>query len=176
MDDDKRIVPPTVWNLNNYIHAYDIPMVDLRKVNPESRMDVVENAIGALEGPKSMRRDRPYSGQSHTSQGERGRLEVKGLTVRDLRDCYVRAFILSHSVYQEGSLEPLEPNHTLYHEAMKGVDAQLNANDMHDVVGSFDPIAVSQNMAVEIEKLMGVFPNIRIVEDPTVLLDPPPAD
>jgi hypothetical protein len=35
-------------------------------------------------------RDRPYDGQSHTDTGERGKTEVKGITFRDLRDCFIR--------------------------------------------------------------------------------------
>ena len=99
-----------------------------------------------------MKRDRPYSGQSHTDQGERGSTIVKGLTVRDIVDCYIRGVILSG-----GESVPDEK----YKEALKGEDADLCGNDLFGFdMDKLDPIAISQNMTCEIEKMMGIFPNV----------------
>ena len=73
----------------------------------------------------SMRRDRPYNGQSHTDTGIRGAMELKGVTFRDLRDCYIRAWILAHDHYKDGTIETLQPNAALRDEAYKGEGAAL---------------------------------------------------
>src|SRR3954463_8298631 len=46
-------------------------------------------------------RDRPYNGQPWTDQGERGKTEVKGITMRDVADCLVRAMLLSAPLPKE---------------------------------------------------------------------------
>ena len=99
----------------------------------------------------NMRRDRPYNGQVHTSTGDRGRTEIKGLTFRDLRDCYIRAFMLaSHHI-----------NPAKYEEAKKGENAVLCEQDLYGWdLNEIDPIAVFQNFSCEIERLMGIFPNV----------------
>lgn len=144
----------------------DIPVIDLNTTNIASAGEVLENAMAVMEGPKFMRRDRPYGGQPHTDLGIRGKTEVKGVTFRDIRDCFIRAYTKSHPyyVYDEvnkcTTLERQEPNATLIDEANKGEKAQLNGNDVYKLVGGVDPIAVSQNLTCEIEKIMGIFPNI----------------
>lgn len=108
----------------------------------------------------NMRRDRPYNGQSHTVKGIRGAQEVYGVTMRDIRDAFIRAFIISHPCYEPESLTPIEPNYTLGENCNKGPDACICENDVYTLKGDFDPIAISQNLTCEIEKLMGIFPNI----------------
>lgn len=108
----------------------------------------------------NMSPDRPYNGQPHTSTGMRGATEIRGITFRDLRDCFIRAYILSHGHYKSGTLEELQPNATLRDEATKGVTAALSENDVYTLVGGIDPIAVAQNLACEVEKMMGIYPNV----------------
>lgn len=108
----------------------------------------------------NMSRHRPYQGQPHTSTGARGATEIRGVTFRDLRDCFIRAYILSHSHYKEGSLEEVQPNAALRTEAEKGEAATLCENDMYGLRGDIDPMAVAQNLACELEKMMGIYPNI----------------
>lgn len=109
----------------------------------------------------NMRRDRPYNGQPHTDTGtHRGATEIKGITFRDLRDCFIRAYIRSHSYFENDSLHKLQPNATLIEEAEKGEAAALSQSDVYRLVGSVDPIAVSQNLCCEIEKIMGIYPNV----------------
>jgi len=72
-------------------------------------------------------RERPYTGQSHTDFGSRGKTEVKGLTMRDVTDCIARGFAQA-----------------------------LRPGDKWD----FDEHAMVQNALCNIEKMMGIFPNI----------------
>lgn len=108
----------------------------------------------------NMSRDRPYNGQPHTDKGIRGATLITGVTMRDLRDCFIRAFILSHEHYKSGTLELMQPNATLQDESDKGVLATLCENDLYTLQGDIDPMAVAQNLTCEIEKIMGIFPNV----------------
>lgn len=49
--------------------------------------DAVEDAFNALDS-ETLDRDRPYLGQPHTFTGERGKQEVFGVTMRDIRDIF----------------------------------------------------------------------------------------
>lgn len=99
----------------------------------------------------NMRRDRPYSGQPHTDTGQRGATEIRGVTFRDLRDCFIRAVFLSaHHV------KPAQ-----YEEACKGENAVLCENDLYGWdLNQLDPIAVAQNLSCEVERAMGIYPNV----------------
>jgi hypothetical protein len=91
-------------------------------------------------------RNRPYDGQPHTDYGLRGKTKIKGITFRDLRDCYIKGCLLSSG---EG---------TLYNRAIEGswLPEDVYKIDWEQI----DPIAVAQNMSVEVEKLMGIYPNV----------------
>jgi hypothetical protein len=123
----------------------------------EQFVDQLTNAIAVLAGPENMLRSRAYSGQPQTSLGERGKLLISGLTMRDLHDCYIRAYIMSHLTREEDGTV-IEPNASLYKEAVKGQHAMLNSNALFKLVGDVDPLAVLQNLGCEIEKQMGGFP------------------
>lgn len=89
-------------------------------------------------------RERPYDGQPHTDTGERGKTEVRGLTMRDIRDCYIRA------CYDASGLSPEEWPGDVY---------KLPWEQM-------DPIAIVQNLTCWIERYMGIFPNVpRVVTE-----------
>jgi hypothetical protein len=107
-----------------------------------------------------MQRDRPYNGQPHTDTGVRGSTVISGVTMRDIRDCFIRAYVDSHTYYQRGSMVPLQPNAALIDEANKGVNAAICENDVYNLIGDVDPIAVAQNLTCEIEKIMGIYPNV----------------
>lgn len=111
----------------------------------------------------NMRRDRPYNGQPHTSTGGRGATEIKGITFRDLRDCFIRAYVLSHLSFDNAG-KPVQPNAALGDEASKGEAATLCENDVYGLVGGIDPIAVAQNLCCEVEKMMGIYPNVPKLE------------
>lgn len=119
---------------------------------PENIIDLfkrIEHDLGMND--RNMSRKRPYSGQSHTNTGTRGATEVRGVTFRDLRDCYIRAWMLaSHHI-----------SPARYKEACKGEKAALRENDLYGWdLNSCDPIAVFQNFSCEVEKLMGIYPNV----------------
>ncbi len=117
-----------------------------------SLSDVFEQAFDDLGyNDHNMERIRPYTGQFHTHTGERGRAEVKGVTFRDLRDCMVRAFFLSAG----------HVDHARYEEALKGERAALCDNDLYTLdLNKLDPCAVIQNFGCEVERIMGIFPNV----------------
>lgn len=109
----------------------------------------------------NMSRNRPYNGQPHTDTGERGATEIKGITFRDLRDCFIRAILLSTG--GEFFPEASKKDHmkTLYDEACKGERAVLCENDVYGFdLDRLDPIAICQNLSCEVEKLMGIYPNV----------------
>lgn len=105
----------------------------------------------------NMQRDRPYSGQPHTDNGVRGATEIRGVTFRDLRDCFIRAIFLSTGA-EVISGKDMRP---FYDEACKGEFAALCEDDLYGWdMNAIDPMAISQNLSCEIEKLMGIFPNV----------------
>lgn len=83
-------------------------------------------------------RERPYDGQPHTDLGERGKQIVSGVTMRDIRDACIRAFFHSSGLPSDQYPE------TVY-------DLDLN---------SMSPVAVTQNLTCEIEKMMRIYPNV----------------
>lgn len=105
----------------------------------------------------NMRRGRPYNGQPHTCMGARGATEIRGLTFRDLRDCFVRAVLLSTGAEVIDGVD-MRP---LYEEAQKGENATLCENDLYGFnLDKLDPMAIVQNLCCEVEKAMGIYPNV----------------
>lgn len=97
---------------------------------------------------------RPFTGQVHTHNGERGKTEVKGIRFRDLADCIVKAWIdaAGHTINDEALREELR---------RRADDGTLNHNDVYLLeCGDVDPIALVQNVVCRVEKAMGIFPNI----------------
>lgn len=109
----------------------------------------------------NMRRNRPYNGQPHTDTGARGATEIKGITFRDLRDCFIRAVLLSTGAETiEG--KDMRP---LYEEACKGEAAAICENDLYGFnLDKLDPMAICQNLSCEVERLMGIYPNVLPLE------------
>lgn len=89
-------------------------------------------------------RNRPYTGQPQTADGERGKTEVRSVTFRDLKDAFVIGLFLASDVPEDerGSVYALD----------------LNAIDI---------LAAFQNMACEVEKRMGIYPNVPPLDYPT---------
>ena len=117
--------------------------------------DQIEHDLGFND--HNMRRDRPYNGQPHTITGERGSAEIKGITFRDLRDCFIRAVLLSTGAEVIGGKDM----RSLYEEACKGEGAVLCENDLYGFdLDRLDPMAIAQNLGLEVEKIMGIYPNV----------------
>ncbi len=114
--------------------------------------DILKNASIALKGSSAWSNDRhrPYDGAPNTTDGIRGKTFVAGLTFRDIKDCFIKGALLACS----GS----EKNKYLYERAVKETWVE---DDLYKIDWSkIDPIAVWQNMNNEIEKMMGIYPNI----------------
>lgn len=115
----------------------------------------IEDELGFND--HNMRRDRPYNGQPHTDTGTRGQTEIKGITFRDLRDCFIRAVFLSTGGRTIGR-KNMSP---LYEQADKGENAVLCENDLYGWnIDALDPVAIAQNLSCEVERAMGIFPNL----------------
>lgn len=87
--------------------------------------------------------DRPFEGQSHTEEGERGQTLVD-LRFRDVADCLAIGFLLACG-----------------HSETRAAAATWN--DVYDALNTdpdFDPKAVCQNMLCEMERRMGIYPNV----------------
>ncbi|MGW8177243.1 MAG: hypothetical protein ACWGQW_00380 [bacterium] len=109
----------------------DIPMI---------KPDNLEEALEALDPTdllSVMDRGRPYNGQPWTDTGERGKQEVSGVTMRDIRDCFIRACYDSRPPEQN-------PPDSVYKLDWEQIDV----------------MAVCQNMTCWIERYMGIYPNV----------------
>ncbi len=98
-------------------------------------------AFSDLQGSSalSLEQDRPYDGQPHTDQGERGKAFVSGLTMRDVADCIVLGFLDAAGIKRECPIHD-----------------DLYTIELDDI----DPGAVIKNAMCHIEKMMGIYPNV----------------
>lgn len=96
-------------------------------------------------------RNRPYRGQPHTDEGDRGKTEVKGITMRDLGDAFIIGACLASGDQLNGEL---------YNKA--NGNRHVCKNDLFRLDwNKIDPVAVMQNMSCEVERMMGIFPNVQ---------------
>jgi len=117
-------------------------------IDGKSFSDWFDEANVQIEGASADRwdRDRPYNGQPHTTFGERGQELVIGLTMRDLMDCFAQGLLFCCGVDQP--------------ELYAIADRALHEN-LYDVnLEHIDPGAWWQNMACQIERMMGIYPNV----------------
>ena len=123
--------------------------------NLERLFDTIAHDLGWHD--HNMRRDRPYGGKPHTDTGARGATEIKGVTFRDLRDCFIRAVLLSTGAETIDGVD-MRPR---YEEATKGENAALSENDLYGWnLNRLDPMAIARNLECEVEKVMGIYPNV----------------
>lgn len=81
-------------------------------------------------------RQRPYNGQPWTDAGARGKQAVHGLTMRDIRDCFIRA-------------------------CYDSAPTNKYPKSIYDLPWEeIDIMAICQNMVCWIERYMGIFPNL----------------
>ena len=109
----------------------------MSKRDEEEIMKAIE-AVSPSDYLFALDRDRPYDGQSWTDEGFRGKQEVRGIAMRDVKDCYIRA------CYECARLSPGEYPKSIY---------ELNWDEI-------DPMAVIQTTLCWVEKYMGIFPNV----------------
>lgn len=111
-------------------------------------MATIADAIYSL-GDNGFDPNRPFDGQPHTDQGERGKTLVAGLRFRDVCDCFVIGWLQA---------------------AMRGSLAEggtATYNDIYECDEDVDPLAVMQNMTCEMEKRMEIYPNMQLRAAPT---------
>jgi len=140
-----------------------IPIIDS---NDEDFKEKFDFNLWSTQSNSDYRNDkeRPYNGQPHTSNGIRGKQVVSGITMRDLRDCLIQAFLVSSSDEElqkkvfEISDDPDIGKGTKY--AAKG---NWRPQDVYEIdFDDIDPIAVAQNLTCFVEHYMGIFPNLNL--------------
>src|SRR4030042_7103861 len=71
-----------------------IPILDMNDKDFKEQFDL---ALWSTDSCSDYRNDkgRPYNGQPHTDDGERGKTLINGLTMRDIKDCLIKAMLIS---------------------------------------------------------------------------------
>lgn len=111
--------------------------------------EILENFSNGQGDNDWLWRNRPYKGQPHTDSGERGKTMIKGITFRDVRDCFILA------AFDVGNDQLSEEQNG------RRAKDRMSLNEIYTLdFNKIDPIAWAQNMAVRIEKMMGIYPNV----------------
>lgn len=166
----------------------EIPMLDISDENFSDNLSFNIWSDGNSSSDYRNDRERPYNGQSWTSQGKRGNTEVSGLTMRDIRDCLIKAMIISSPPTKEyfeteflkcwdfSNCDPNKdgddavPTQYLLDNQDKFIHTKVSLNTWRpqDVYklnwDDIDPLAIANNMCCEMEKMMGIFPNVTKLE------------
>lgn len=121
------------------VAGHVIPMVAGDSIGEQ-----MENLAEAIKDTAPLDRIRPYTCQ----QPKRHQQIVSGLTMRDISDCIIRGFLLSAKHVNPKGYDKVEAG-TCCHEDLYG----WNLNKI-------DPGAVLKNTGCEIEKMMGIYPNM----------------
>ena len=124
----------------------DIPIIDSKDGNWKDELRFALMTTGSSSDYRNDR-ERPYNGQPWTDEGIRGKAPVVGLTFRDIKDCFIKGFLLCCGVDQPELYKKVQENTWRVMDIFK-VD-----------LSHIDPLAACQNMGCEIEKVMGVYPN-----------------
>ena len=135
----------------------EVPMIDTRCPG------WIEHLEHALCNHRNVcHRLRPYDGQSWTDDGVRGQTKVAGLTMRDISDCLAIAFVHSAAPTAEESLAHYEcADPECSRIRCKLERRRLSWEDIYSLdLAQMDPKAIAQNLVCEIERRMGIFPNI----------------
>ncbi len=106
--------------------------------------ELMKNLAEAMKDEAPLDRNRPYQCQ----QPRRHQVLVEGLTMRDVADCFARGILLCTGIDQP----------ELYDKVMDGTCCH---DDLYKVdFEKIDPVAALQNAGCEIEKMMGIYPNV----------------
>ena len=145
----------------------NVPTVDATDpLFKEKFNHLLSSTLGSSDYDNS--RDRPYNGQPWTDQGERGKTEVKGLTMRDVCDCIVQGFLCCADP-DVPELHEIQNSVTEIHKEFIGTEYASKGtwryNDMYKLdMTKVDPGAVIKNAMCFIEHMMGIFPNVNQLE------------
>ena len=169
-------------DIEEFFEENEIPMLDMNSENFKEEFEFELWSMGSSSDYRNDR-ERPYNGQSHTDEGDRGMTEVKGLTMRDIRDCFIKAFLIScpdEKYLEISEFEKCWDFTQCKNEDEKGIPTQYLldkiANNeyvsasvevgnwrpqmVYHCSNDFDPLVVARNLTNEIEKMMGIYPNI----------------
>lgn len=145
-----------------------IEILDMNDKDFNKKFDFAMNTDGSSSDYMNSR-NRPYNGQPWTDNGIRGKQEVKNVTMRDIKDCLIQAFLVSadtdipdqHELAKkvfEISNDPDIGKGTKY--AAKG---NWRTQDVYKLdLSKISPIAVAQNLTCFIEHYMGIYPNVNL--------------
>jgi hypothetical protein len=133
-------------------------MNELEKVLEDNNVPVVSNVDEVMEtlfahNKVLASRNRPYHGQRWIPIGDRGKEEVRGLTMRDVEDCVAAGLLLL------GGCDELRDK---VNHHMNGGETTWCYEDLYDKrldYNKMDPVALLQNIGCFIEMYMGIFPN-----------------
>jgi hypothetical protein len=130
-------------------------------MNDEDLQKKLEFASVAATGSSAYRndRERPYNGQPQTDHGERGKTEVRGLTIRDISDCFVQGFLAA-----SGVSELADKTISLDTDDASYKKGDWRYEDVYKIKTDINPQAVIGMAMCFIEKYMGVFPNVGKIE------------
>lgn len=98
-------------------------------------------------------RDRPYDGQPQTDDGERGKQEVYGVTMRDVKDAICIGFFQATPCDEQELVDWCTGKQEVHPNYFKGTIYDLDLSNI-------DPLAVIQNACCELENRMGIWPNL----------------
>ena len=156
----------------------DIPMID---ASSEDFKEQLEFNIWSTHSSSDYRndRERPYNGQEHTDDGIRGKQLVEGLTMRDIKDCLIKAMLISSASDKYLEVDTFMKCWDFTTEPSTPTQFLLDHQDEPDFISNkvkigswrpqdvfkinwdnIDPLAIAQNLTCEIERMMGIFPNI----------------
>lgn len=156
----------------------DIPIIDANAGDFKEQFDF---ALWSTQSCSDYRndRERPYNGPPHTDHGKRGEQLVEGLTMRDLVDCLIKAMLVSGPSERYMDIDTYAECWDFSTDPPTATQFLLDHQDEPDFVSTkvetdnwryqdiyklnwdnIDPMAVTQNFACEIEKMMGIFPNV----------------
>jgi len=150
-----------------------IDKLDISDENFKQQLDFALNTDGSSSDYRNDR-DRPYNGQPWTDNGIRGRQEVKGVTMRDIKDCLIQAFLVCADLNDPEQAQLINKVFEISDDPNTGKGTKYAAKgnwrtqDVYKVdLSKVDPIAVSQNLCNFIEYYMGIFPNTKLEGIPT---------
>ena len=141
--------------------------IEILDASHEDFKEQLDFAVWSTGGSSDYMNDkeRPYNGQSWTDDGERGKAEVKGLTMRDIRDCLIKAMLMSASTnkylneewskcwdFSSGEAKPTQYLLDRQNEPdFVSTKVELGTWRTQDVYkidfNNVDPMAIAQNMS-----------------------------
>jgi hypothetical protein len=159
----------------------DVPIIDMADEDFKEKFNF---EIWSQHSSSDYRndRERPYNGQMHTSEGLRGKQEVRGLTMRDISDCYIKGLLeaavsdkyieVFAKCWDFSTDPPTATPFLIEHQdepefiTTKVDTGTWRTQDVYKVnLERVDALAVAINMTNHIEKMMGIFPNVAQLQD-----------